>query len=36
MPPAQQPEVAANTQRLQDRIWFLKKQLQELRDIGER
>ncbi|SFA89656.1 Transposase, partial [Collimonas sp. OK607] len=32
----QQPEVETNTQRLQDKIAFLKKQMQELRDIGER
>ena len=32
----QQPEVGTNAQRLQDKIAFLKKQMQELRDIGER
>jgi len=32
----QQPEVEANTQRLQDKIGFLKKRMQELRNIGER
>ena len=33
---AKRPEVETNTQRLQDKIAFLKKQMQELRDIGER
>lgn len=32
----QQPEMETNTQRLQDKIAFLKKQMQELRDIGTR
>ncbi len=32
----QQPEVPMNTQRLQYKIAFLKKQMQELREIGER
>jgi transposase len=32
----QQPEVETNIQRLQDKIAFLKKQMQELRDIGKR
>ena len=32
----QQPEMETNTQRLQDKIAFLKKQMQELRDIGKR
>jgi transposase len=32
----QQPEVETNTQRLQDKIAFLKRQMQELRDVGKR